>query len=57
MAGVDQGVMPMRGYSTFPKGLEPSQQMQFNVISRTLILGGSHPSAELQSACSRAPAD
>ena len=46
----------MKEYSTFPNivGLEPHYQMQFNVIPRTLILGGS---AEVQLAYSIAPAD
>ena len=40
---VDQGVMAMKMYSTFPKavGLEPQHQMQFSVISRALVdVGG-----------------
>ena len=39
--GVDQGVMAMKGYRTFLKALElePHHQIQFNVISRTLVGG------------------
>ena len=34
---VDQGVMAMKGYSTFPKapGFYPEHQRQFSVIPRT----------------------
>ena len=40
--------MTMKGYLTFPKapGVEPHHQMQFSVISMTLI-GEAYPSAEL----------
>ena len=58
-ARVDLGAMAMKGYSTFPKAptlLEPHHQI-FNVISRTLVGGGSYPSAEKQSVYSTAPAD
>ena len=36
---VDQRVMAMKEYSTFPKapGLEPHYQMKFSVLPRTLI--------------------
>ena len=38
---VNTGVIVMKGYSTFPKAPEPepNHQMQFNVISRTLVEG------------------
>ena len=36
---VDLGVMALKGYLTFPKapGQEPHHQIQFSVISKTLI--------------------
>ena len=42
---VDLGIMAMKGYSTYLKSpkLKPHHQMQFNVISRTLIHGGGLP--------------
>ena len=38
---VDLGVMTMKGYSTLLKAarIEPHHQIQFNVISRTFVLG------------------
>ena len=56
-ARVNPRAMAMKGYSTLPKapGLEPCHQMQFNVISKTLIgKGGSYPTAEVQSVYSTA---
>ena len=59
---VDLGVMAMKAYSTFPNasGLELHHQMEFSVISRTLIGGvggGAHLSAVMQFVYSIAPAD
>ena len=48
---VDLEIQAMKGYSTFLKasGLEPHHQMQFCVISRTLIYGeGFYHSVEIQ---------
>ena len=49
----------MKEYSTFHKaaGFETHHQMQFDVLSRTLVGGGSYFSAEAQSKYSTAPAD
>ena len=52
--------MAMKEYSTLPNALklEPYRQMQFSVISRTLIeWGGVYASAEMQLAYSSTPAD
>ena len=48
---VDLAVMGIKRYSTFPKtsALEPHHQMQFSVITKTLVLGVSYSSAEMQS--------
>ena len=51
---VELSVIVIEGYSTFHKapGLEPHYQMQFSVISRTLVGGGEFYHTEsLQSAC------
>ena len=55
---VDLGVIAMKRYSTFSKALELelNHQIQFSVISRTLI-EGSNPPKEMQLACSTTPAD
>ena len=47
----------MKKYFTFPKipVLHPHHQMQFRVIYRTLIRGGSYHSADVQSTYSTAP--
>ena len=49
----------MKEYSTYPNALrlEPYNQMQFSVISMTLVGGGSYSSTEMQSVYSTAPAD
>ena len=57
-ARVDLGAMAMKGYSV---SLSPQHYWDltirlFSVISRTLM-GGSYPSAEVQSVYSTAPAD
>ena len=56
---VDLGVMATKRYSTFPKapGLEPRHQMQFSVVSKTLIEREVLLSAEMQLAYSTIPAD
>ena len=58
-AGVDQGEMAMKGYSTFPKVaalMKPYHQIVLCHIQDT-YLGESYPSAEKQSVYSTAPAD
>ena len=52
---VDLGVMTVKEYSTFSKDLElePHHQMQFSIISRTLLWEG-YFSAEMQSVYSTA---
>ena len=49
--------MARNGYSRFSKApeLEPHQQMQFRVRSRTLARGGAYSSAEVLSAYSTVP--
>ena len=48
----------MKGYPTFPKALSlESRNQWFNVISRTPVVGGSSPSAEMQSVYSTPPAN
>ena len=49
---VHQGVIALKGYSTFLKalGLDSPHQMQFSVKSKTLVGRGYYPSTEKQSA-------
>ena len=58
---MDLGVMPMLGYSTFPKApeLEPQRQIEFSVLSRTLFFvgGGSYNTTDIQSSYCTAPVD
>ena len=58
-ARVDLGAMAMKGYSASPK-LQHCWNLTirlFSVICRTLVSGGSYPSAEKQSVYSTAPTD
>ena len=58
-ARVDLGAMAEKVYSAFLKSatlLEPQHQI-FSVIFRTLVGGGSYPSAEMPSVYSTVPAD
>ena len=56
---VDRRAMAMKEYSTFPKAprLQPHHQMQFCVISRTLVVERSYPFVEMQLVYSTASAD
>ena len=55
---LDLIAMVMKGYSTFPKGLESYYQTQFSIISKTLVLEwGSYPSTEMQTVFSTVPVD
>ena len=58
-AKVGLGIMAVKGYSAFPKALallQPHHQIVYGHI-RIFVVGGSYPSAELQSVYSNALAD